>query len=195
MFKKIKKDKATLSRVAKIKKEFMPFYWAIEMERLHYSEREVGGEIEKGKLWFLNPRNCHANSVDNRSFEEERENREKGILSFHTHHDDAISDPSEADLIAAAGAGSELLINKEGVTLILAVEKLSLEKVGEMAVEIQNERYWIGPLSKEEIKEELGVQTFVLLKISPAKKLFYLLLKVVGQRIAKFFCSKAKQLP
>lgn len=110
----------------------MPFYDEIEKIRRENPKREVGGRIINGKLELLDESKWKESSVIGESYEKERKLAEEGVLSFHTHPDSGLTKESAQDILSTYFRLKELIFHKDGVTFLIALKKLPIEKINEI---------------------------------------------------------------
>jgi len=139
----------TEEEVEKIAREteaiIMPLYEQIEKLRKENPQREVGGRIRNGKIELIEERRWKESSVVGESYEEGRKMGKEGILSFHTHPDNGLPWASAQDILSASFRLRELIFHKNGVTLLIALKELPIDKIQEI-----DEQAW------EEAQEDEG---------------------------------------
>ena len=118
--------------IKEVTEKFAPFREEIEKLRKVNTGREVGGKISKGQLILFDESKWKENFVIGESPEKEREMAEKGTLSFHTHPDHGFTNESGMDILAAYYRYCETFFHKEGASSIIALKKLSVEKIREI---------------------------------------------------------------
>ena len=135
-FKEVEKPKElTEKEIEKLALEIeamiMPLYEQIEKLRKENPQREVGGNIRNGKIELLEESRWKENSVVGEAYEKEREMAKEGVLSFHTHPDNGLTNESAQDILSTYFRLKELIFHKDGVTLLIALKELPIEKIRE----------------------------------------------------------------
>lgn len=131
--------------ILEIESIIMPLYEQIEKLRKENPKREVGGRIKNGKIELLEESRWKKDSVVGETPEKERKMAKEGILSFHTHPNSGLTNESAQDILSTYFRFRELIFHKDGVTLLIALKKLPIEKIKEI-----NEQAWKEAQEEEE---------------------------------------------
>lgn len=173
-------EKLTEKEIEKIALEIetiiMPIYEEIEKLRKGNSQREVGGRIVNGKIELLDESKWKESSVTGESYEEERKMGKEGIISFHTHPDNGLTNESAQDILSTCYRLKELIFHKDGATLLIALKELpikQIQKIDEQAWQEaqEDEERWGDPAYwfwKGKLQEKLPIRVIDIIdKNSP----------------------------
>lgn len=164
--------------VSDIKTSTAPFYDAIEKTRKENPNREISGRIENGKLELSDESKWKKDRAIGDSHEEERKKAKEGAISFHTHADSDLTNESAQDILAAYYRLKELIVHKDGVSLLVALKELPIEEIKKIdeqtwqEAQKEEERcgdpaYWFW---KEKLKEKLPMRIVDILANSEKLK-------------------------
>jgi len=152
----------------------LPFYDEIEKLRMANPKREVGGRIVKGKMQLFDVSRWEKDGVVGESYEEERRLAEEGVLSFHSHPAGSSPRESGQDILTAYCRFREVIFHDGGVTLLIALTRLSAERIEEI-----NKQEW---QQAQEDDEKYGNDAFGCWQASLRKKLPLRVVKIVDKK-------------